>query len=142
MPKYWHRKRVLLTGASAGIGEDIAYMLAKYDCDFVITARRKKELEEVGKKCNEIIQSTGGQGKCVCVVTDQSVEAEVHRTVETALRELGGLDVLLLNAASTYFRPYDTLTSKEALDLAHQIMNSNYFGMLTYYRDLLPELRK
>ncbi|KAA6386877.1 MAG: putative NAD-dependent ADP-ribosyltransferase sirtuin-4 [Streblomastix strix] len=142
LPKWWNRKRVLLTGASTGIGEQIAYILAKFDCDYIITARRKKELDDVARKCNEIIKAQGGQGRCISLVADQSKEENIHRAVDFTLKELGGLDVLLLNAAETYFRPFDTLNSRESLDLAHLIMNTNYFAMLTYYRDLLPELRR
>lgn len=44
-------KVVFITGASSGIGEYIAYALAKHGVKLVLTARRKDELERVKRSC-------------------------------------------------------------------------------------------
>ena len=45
-------KVIWITGASSGIGEDLAYQLAKCGAKLVLLARRKEELEQVAKKCS------------------------------------------------------------------------------------------
>ena len=49
-------KTVLITGASSGIGKDFATLFAEKGYDLVLTARRKKNLEEIKKKVNNLIK--------------------------------------------------------------------------------------
>ncbi|MBU6216870.1 MAG: SDR family NAD(P)-dependent oxidoreductase [Acidobacteria bacterium] len=75
--------RILLTGASGGLGEAIALELARRRADLVLTARRAELLEDLARR-------TGGE----VVVADLSVAADVDRVTEDAL----GCDVIVLNA--------------------------------------------
>ncbi|KAM4706950.1 hydroxysteroid 11-beta-dehydrogenase 1-like protein [Discoglossus pictus] len=84
--------RVLVTGASTGIGEEIAYHYAKAGAEIVLTARRASALEKVRTKCLEL-----GAKKVVLVVADMGTQEAPERVVEQAVTALGGLDYLVLN---------------------------------------------
>ncbi|XP_061680028.1 hydroxysteroid 11-beta-dehydrogenase 1-like protein [Syngnathoides biaculeatus] len=84
--------RVLVTGASTGIGEQMAYHFAKFGSQIVITARREQVLHQVAEKC----LSMGAQ-KAVYIAADMSSDSDPDRVVDFALDQLGGLDYLVLN---------------------------------------------
>ncbi|XP_012677066.1 hydroxysteroid 11-beta-dehydrogenase 1-like protein [Clupea harengus] len=84
--------RVLVTGASTGIGEQIAYHLAKAGAQIVITARRSNVLEQVVQKCMAM-----GAQKAAYIPADMSVASDPEKVVKFAEEHLGGLDYLVLN---------------------------------------------
>ncbi|NP_001098261.1 hydroxysteroid 11-beta-dehydrogenase 1-like protein precursor [Oryzias latipes] len=84
--------RVLVTGASTGIGEQMAYHYARFGAQVVITARREKVLQQVVEKCLSL-----GAQKAVYIAADMSTDADPDKVVDFALEELGGLDYLVLN---------------------------------------------
>ncbi|XP_034565282.1 hydroxysteroid 11-beta-dehydrogenase 1-like protein [Notolabrus celidotus] len=84
--------RVLVTGASTGIGEQMAYHYARFGAQIVITARREKVLQQVVEKC----QSLGAQ-KAFYIAADMASESDPANVVDFALEKLGGLDYLVLN---------------------------------------------
>nr|XP_057930080.1 hydroxysteroid 11-beta-dehydrogenase 1-like protein [Doryrhamphus excisus] len=84
--------KVLVTGASSGIGEQMAYHYATFGAQIVITARREKVLQQVVEKCLSL-----GAQKAVYMAADMSSESDPDRVVEFAVEQLGGLDYLVLN---------------------------------------------
>ncbi|XP_029002757.1 hydroxysteroid 11-beta-dehydrogenase 1-like protein [Betta splendens] len=84
--------RVLVTGASSGIGEQMAYHYSRFGAQIVITARREKVLQQVVEKCLSL-----GAQKAVYVAADMADEAQPEKVVDFALEKLGGLDYLVLN---------------------------------------------
>uniref|UniRef100_A0A3P8UU74 Hydroxysteroid (11-beta) dehydrogenase 1-like a n=1 Tax=Cynoglossus semilaevis TaxID=244447 RepID=A0A3P8UU74_CYNSE len=84
--------RVLVTGASTGIGEQLAYHYAKSGAQIVITARREAMLQQVVEKCMDL-----GAQKALYITADMGNVLDPERVVDFALEKLGGLDYLVVN---------------------------------------------
>jgi len=82
----------LVTGASSGIGRELARRLARGGTRVAITARRKAELESLAGE----IAHAGGEA--VALPADLSQPAEAFRIVEQAEKELGAIDLVVANA--------------------------------------------
>lgn len=89
-------RRALVSGASRGIGRAIALAFAQRGADVVITARSADGLAETAAL-------SGGAARRIHVhATDLSAPEAIESTVETAVSVLGGLDILVNNAAGDY----------------------------------------
>ena len=84
--------RVLITGASSGIGRELARALLRQGADLVVTARREERLRGLADE----FRATGRQ--VVCVPGDITDAAVRERLVRAAQEMLGGLDILVNNA--------------------------------------------
>jgi NAD(P)-dependent dehydrogenase (short-subunit alcohol dehydrogenase family) len=100
-------KVALVTGASRGIGAAIAQRFAAGGAAVAITARTAEEGDHrlAGSVATtaEAIRLTGG--RALPVIADLARQADRRRLIETVQRELGPIDVLVNNAAVTYFEP-------------------------------------
>ena len=83
------RERALVTGASSGIGMEIAKILASQNCDLIISARRKKELENLSK---ELTKKYGIN--CEVIVADLTKE----KGIKSLIKNVKNIDILVNNA--------------------------------------------
>ena len=88
-------KRALVTGGSRGIGKAIALQLAQEGVDVAIAARNLAPLEATAR---EIAAATGR--KIVPIVADMGDDAAVESLVAKAVQALGGIDILVNDAAA------------------------------------------
>jgi NAD(P)-dependent dehydrogenase (short-subunit alcohol dehydrogenase family) len=95
-------KTALVTGASRGIGKQLAIELGQLGCNMVIAARtvepHKRLTGTIGETV-ELVQATGAQA--IAVQTDLRDVDDVGRLAARAIEQFGGVDVLVNNAADT-----------------------------------------
>ena len=97
----------LITGASRGIGAAIAERFAAGGARVAITARTAEEGDHrlEGSLATTASRIRAAGGTVVTITADLAKQADRERIVETVERELGPIDVLVNNAAVTYFEP-------------------------------------
>jgi NAD(P)-dependent dehydrogenase (short-subunit alcohol dehydrogenase family) len=130
-------KRAIVTGGSRGIGKAIARQLAEEGVDVVIAARGLERLEATAA---EITKATGR--RIVPVVADMGDDASVEALVAMAVSQLGGIDILVNNAAA----PGGTVPSAkiEQVTSANLLFDVNVkvAGYLRLARAASPHLAK
>src|SRR5438105_2756504 len=100
MSEFLSRKRAIVTGASKGIGLEIARALLSQGADVVICSRDRKAVENAVTNLNQGAQAR----KITGCAADVSSSTDVKRLFEFADKELGGLDILVNNAGTGIFR--------------------------------------
>lgn len=123
-------KRILLTGASSGIGEAAAAKLADSGATVVVVARRRDLLDALVAR----IAEAGGDARAhACDLSDLDAVDDLVAAVEA---ELGGVDILVNNAGRSIRRPL-----AESLERWHDVertMSLNYYAPLRLIRGLAP----
>lgn len=93
-------KVALITGASKGIGEQIARYLAQFGAKVVISSRRQADLDELA----EDIRKTGGE--VTAIEARMGDEAQTKHLFDKTMEVYGGIDILVNNAAANpYYGP-------------------------------------
>jgi short-subunit dehydrogenase len=113
-------KVVVVTGASAGIGAELAKQLAAKGAKVVLAARRKEELDAVAKAIGE---------HALAVVADVTKRGDVQRLAKEAIERFGRIDVWVNNAGRGISRSVADL-SEEDLDAMWTVnMKSVVYGI-------------
>src|SRR5580704_11489858 len=100
-------KVVVITGASSGIGEGTAKLLAQQGARVVLGARRLNRIDTVVQE----ISATGG--KAIGFTTDVTKRAEVEALIQGAVKGFGRVDVLINNAGIMPIAPMEALKVDE-----------------------------
>jgi short-subunit dehydrogenase len=116
--------RVLVTGASRGIGAAIARAFAARGATLGLVARGRDALEELAR-------DLPGDGHAV--LTADVGDAD---QVAAALADFGDVDVLVANAGLTHYRPF----AEQPLDEVRQMTDVNWLGTLHTVRAALPRM--
>jgi len=128
------KRRALITGASQGFGLAVARAFVLEGAEVMICARGTDTLYQAQRELSEL-----GMSKVLAMPADVSQPAEVQRLVETALTELGGLEVLVANAG--VYGPKGAIQDV-AWDEWAQAIAINLMGTVLLCREVVPHFVK
>lgn len=124
-------KRAIVTGASRGIGAAIATVLAEQGADVAITYERSAE------RAQEVVRAIEALGrKAVAIQADSADPAAIRRAVDAAARALGGLDILVNNAAIARYGSIADI----AVDDIDALLDVNIRGPILAAQAAIPHL--
>lgn len=126
-------KIALITGATRGIGKQIAITLANSGFDIVINYRKEnKDLEDTKKEIEE-----AGR-KCLAVQGDVSNYEDCERFIKEAIEKFGKIDVLVNNAGITR----DNLLMRMKKEDFQDVLNVNLVGTFNVTKNVIPYMMK
>ena len=122
--------RVLVTGASRGIGRATAEQLAERGCTVGLVARSAKQLEAQAAEL-------GGRGaNAIPLPADVGSREEVEGAVASFAEQAGGIDVLIVNAGIAWYGPFRELPVEEA----ERMTRVNWLGTVYTVSAALPQM--
>ena len=127
--------RVLITGASSGIGRATSFELAKRGAVLVLTARRLKTLRKVSDEIKDAFPDFQAPLSIPCDVSDKE---DAIRLVKSCVDHLGGIDILMNNAGIGVYGNAE----KTTLEDFRSVMEVNFFGSVNCIMEVLPHMKK
>ena len=126
-------QKILITGASSGIGEETALKIGEAGGEVILVSRTREKLEEVAKQ----VEERGGTAHVH--PADLSDLEDIERMAKEVIDEHDGVDILINNAGRSIRR-----SVKASYDRFHdyeRTMQLNYFGALKLIMAFLPGMR-
>jgi NADP-dependent 3-hydroxy acid dehydrogenase YdfG len=125
-------KVALITGASAGIGQACARVLAQEGARLVLTARRQERLDQLKQEAEKL------GTKAISVIGDAREESTAIKTVEAATRSFGQIDILINNTGVGNYKNLLDTSAEEYDDM----MDTNVRSTFLFTRHTVPVMLK
>jgi short-subunit dehydrogenase len=123
---------IIITGASDGIGRELALLLAARGANLVLAARSQVKLDTVAKSCEAVGASA------LSLHTDVTDPEGCRAMVEAAIARFGGIDILVNNAGISMYSPFEKTAD---LSVYERVMRVNYLGAMYCTHFALPHLK-
>ena len=122
-------KKVLITGATGGIGSAMAKRMAKQGADLVLSGTKKDSLETLSSEIGD---------NCYSFAADLAKKEEIKNLVIWAIEKMGGIDILVNNAGITR----DNLSIRMSDEDWDDVINVNLTASFLLSRDCLKVMLK
>ncbi|XP_047467445.1 dehydrogenase/reductase SDR family member 7 [Mugil cephalus] len=127
---------VWVTGASSGIGEELAYQLAKCGSRLILSARREDELHRVKRHC---VENSDLEDKDILVLPlDLLARTSHEEKAKTAIQFFGHIDILINNGG----RSQRSLCLETGVDVYQALMELNFLGTVSLTKQVLPHMTR
>ena len=134
-------KTIVITGASRGIGKQVAIEFGRRGANVVVAARTVEAHRRLAGTIAETVAETeAAGGRALAVRTDLNSLADIDALAKTAVETFGGIDVLINNAADTS-RGTPSILDLDRNDWLHQF-DTNLHGPFSLVQAALPSMRE
>ena len=117
-------RRVIITGSSRGIGEELAYQYSQHQCRIILASRNIEQLENVIlPKCFRL-----GAKDVKCIQFDASNESDCRTLIEKTMEFYQGIDILVLNHTTSVYRHFFEENSSTNIEAMKSSFQTNFFG--------------
>ena len=120
--------KVLITGASSGIGRDMAYYFAKLGYDLILVARRKENMEEIKKKVNVDVKIIGA---------DLQIKENCYKLYEQVKKD--NIDILVNNAGFGLFGTFDQTDLERELEMIDLNIIATHILTKLFLKDMIKK---
>lgn len=120
-------KVIWITGASSGIGKELALQLSKFDCKLILSSRRQEVLEQVKASCsnNENIE---------VLTLDLANYKTMQNVTSKAIEFFGRIDILINNGGISQRSPI----IETDIEVDKKLMEIDYLGTVALSKAILP----
>ena len=127
---YFDKKVIWITGASSGIGKELAIQLSRLGAILVLTARRKNELEKVKQLC----------GNCEVHLFPYDLEQieNINSLYDNVVKDVNRIDILINNAGISAW----SSVNETDLEVYKRVINLDYLSVVSLTKSVLPDMIK
>lgn len=129
MKSYYNDKVILITGATSGIGRELAVRISESNCTLLLLGRREDRLVELRERLNS------GTCKVFIYKCDVSDKLQVEASYKQMKEDAGFIDIAVLNSGVSYRMPYSGSNVEQGINT----FAVNYFGAVYFINELLKD---